>query len=117
MRKKKFSILFISTLVIPFYVRAASTLNTLMADATTFVVSVSKTGALVCFVAFFFGLAKFIYNEGNAAQKEKSKAIMTWGILGVFVLVTIWGIIGFIQSSVGNTAGPGTITITKPVLP
>jgi len=115
--KKKFSIPFISALVAPYFVRAASTLNTLMADATTFITSISKTGSLACVVIFFYGLAKFIYNEGDAAKKEKSKAIMTWGVVGVFVLVTIWGIIGFIQLSVGNTSGPGTITIDKPVLP
>jgi len=66
-------------------------------------------------VYFFYGLAKYILNSGDEDKRKEGKDIMIWGILAMFVIVTIWGIIGFIQATVGNTTGPtGTLDITIP---
>jgi len=56
-------------------------------------------------VYFFYGLAKYILNSGDEDKRKEGKDIMIWGILAMFVIVTIWGIIGFIQATVGNTGG------------
>jgi hypothetical protein len=39
---------------------------------------------------------------------------MIGGILALFVMVTIWGIVGFMQNSIGNTYGPANINVTLP---
>lgn len=49
-------------------------------------------------LAFFWGLAKFIFNvSGDEKSVEEGKRIMIWGIIALFVMVSVWGIIRFAQ--------------------
>jgi len=77
----------------------------------TLLVPIVSTLAIVF---FFYGLAKYVLNSGDEEKKEEGKNIMIWGVLAMFVLVTIWGIVGFLQKTVGNTQGPNNINIDLP---
>ncbi len=58
---------------------------------------------------FFWGLARFILSSGE--EKEKSKGIMIWGIVALFIMSSVWGITAYIGSALGvgeNVAGPNT---------
>ena len=49
-------------------------------------------------LAFFWGLAKFIFNvSGDEKSVEEGKRIMIWGVIALFVMVSVWGIIRFVQ--------------------
>lgn len=50
---------------------------------------------------FFWGLAKFIRSAGSEDAREEGKQIMFWGIIAFFVIITIWGIVEFIQRELG----------------
>ena len=52
-------------------------------------------------VIFFWGLAKFILNAGDEKTHEDGKRLMFWGIIALFVMASIWGIIAFLQSDLG----------------
>lgn len=62
-------------------------------------------------LAFFWGLAKFIYNtgKGDTAAVETGRSLMVWGIIALFVIVSIWGIIAFIgrELNINNTISGG----------
>ena len=58
-------------------------------------------------LVFFWGLAKFILNAGNESGREEGKEVMKWGIVALFVMVSIWGIIFFITNDVLGLATPG----------
>jgi hypothetical protein len=73
-----------------------------------------KICGVLAFVAFFYGLALFLFSKEDDKMMEKGKNIMAWGILALFILVTIWGIIGFIQNTIGNTEGPQGVQINVP---
>ncbi len=51
---------------------------------------------------FFWGIAKYIWSSGSG--KEEGKQIMVWGVIAVFVMSTIWGIVAFISDSFGIDA-------------
>ena len=56
---------------------------------------------------FFWGVAKYIWSAGDA--KEEGKKIMVWGVIALFVMSSIWGIIGFLKTDIGgldNTTMP-----------
>ena len=65
--------------------------------------------SLIVVLAFFWGLIRFIFAAGDKESSAAAKSIMIRGILGMFVLVSIWGIIGFIQQSTGTNIDPTTI--------
>ncbi len=56
-------------------------------------------GALALLV-FFWGLFKFILTT-SATGKADGRKFMTWGIVALFVMVSVWGIVGFMQSELG----------------
>ena len=49
----------------------------------------------LCLLYFFWGVAKYIKSAGT--DKEEGKSIMVWGVVGLFVAASIWGIIFFIR--------------------
>ena len=50
---------------------------------------------------FFWGLARYLL--GGAEDKEKAKNIMIWGVVALFVMAAVWGLVRFLQSSLGIT--------------
>ncbi|OHA93375.1 MAG: hypothetical protein A3D37_02125 [Candidatus Zambryskibacteria bacterium RIFCSPHIGHO2_02_FULL_38_22] len=48
---------------------------------------------------FFWGVAKYIWSAGDA--KEEGKKIMVWGVIALFVMSSIWGIITVLKSDLG----------------
>ena len=63
----------------------------------------------------------FIWNvfqfavAGNEEDKAKAKTQMIWGLVGIFVMVSVWGLIGILSSTfnlgTGMSSGP-----TVPIL-
>ena len=52
---------------------------------------------------FFFGLAKFILNTsgGNEEGKKEGKRHMLWGIIGIFIMVSVYGILKILTNTFG----------------
>jgi hypothetical protein len=69
-------------------------------------------GALA-FLGFVFGVGRFIKSSGNESELKKSKSIIVWGIVGLFIMFAIWGIISFLRSEFGfgNDVGIPQITL------
>lgn len=62
---------------------------------------------LVAVVVFFWGVVKFISNANDAAERQKGKTLMVWGIISFVVLVSIWGFVALIlQDTFGIFAAP-----------
>ncbi len=57
-------------------------------------------------LVFFWGLAKFIKNSGDAKNHEDGKNLMIWGVLGFFIMFAVWGLIRFGQASLGFDSKP-----------
>ena len=49
-------------------------------------------------LAFFWGLLKFIFKIGGDEKAEESgKVIMKWGLIAMFVMLSVMGIINFFE--------------------
>lgn len=67
-------------------------------------------------VAFFWGLVKYIYSAG--AGKDEGKMIMVWGVVALFVMVSVWGLVKVISNTIFGTDGqPGAAPNVNNVLP
>jgi TRAP-type C4-dicarboxylate transport system permease small subunit len=44
---------------------------------------------------FFWGMVKYIKSAGT--EKDEGKKIMIWGIIALFVMSSVWGLVTFIQ--------------------
>ena len=59
---------------------------------------------------FFLGLAQFIMASGDPEKASEGKSKMIWGIIALFVMATVFGLISFIQGELGIDA-EDTITV------
>ncbi|MDP2598813.1 MAG: hypothetical protein Q8P49_03220 [Candidatus Liptonbacteria bacterium] len=60
----------------------------------------------VAVLLFLWGLVKFIANIGDETARAAGKSLMVWGMIALFVMVSFWGIIGYVQESLGLTGAP-----------
>lgn len=59
-------------------------------------------------LAFFYGLAKLIW--GGPEAVAEGKTLMIWGVVALFVMVSVWGLVRFIGDAFGVEQG-GTIEV------
>ncbi len=60
----------------------------------------SILGALALLV-FFWGLVKYIVKADDEKAKESGKNIMIWGVIALFVMFSVFGLVRFLQGSFG----------------
>ena len=60
---------------------------------------------------FLWGLANFILAGDDKEKIEKGKSTMLWGIIALFVMVSVWGIVRFIQDTlkIEDLSAPGNV--------
>lgn len=46
---------------------------------------------------------------GDEEKKEAAKKGMVWGIVGIFVMVSIWGLVAILQATFGTSGVTGNI--------
>lgn len=75
--------------------------STLLGSIKTIVTSTLVPLAFTLALLFFFwGIAKYIWSVGGDA-KDEGKKIMTWGVVAMFVMASIWGIVTFLGGVFG----------------
>ncbi len=52
-------------------------------------------------LVFLWGIAQFVLNSDSPTGIADGKQKMFWGVVGLFVIFSIWGILMFLGSSVG----------------
>ena len=50
-------------------------------------------------VIFLWGVFKFIKSAGDEKNKQGGKELMFWGIIGIFVIVSLWGLVAIFQGT------------------
>jgi len=56
---------------------------------------------VVALLVFFWGLVEFIYKAGSDDGREVGKRHIIYGIIGMFVMVSVYGIIRLILNTFG----------------
>lgn len=64
-------------------------------------------------LVFLWGLARFIMYANNEDKKKEGKTIMVWGIVALFVMVSISGIIRILDNTFFDGGGGGSLTPTQ----
>ena len=64
-------------------------------------------------VVFIYGVLILMFSEGGE-KKEEGKQFMLWGIIGIFVMVSVWGLVSVLSSSFQLDNRPPVIKIEPP---
>jgi len=90
----------------PMLVMAQTTAFSLLAVVSNILKILPKMLIAAGFVYFIWGVIKYVIAD-DADDKEKARSVVTRGILGLFIILSIWGLIGIIGSTFGIGAGGG----------
>jgi uncharacterized membrane protein HdeD (DUF308 family) len=67
---------------------------------------------ILALLFFFWGIAKYIWSVGT--DKDEGKKMMIWGVVALFVMSSVWGIISYLQDEfIISKTTEGTIPTIK----
>jgi hypothetical protein len=115
---KKFFVLITPVLfLVPFVAHAQDLtwFRKIVTDAQGIVTMLVPLFIGLALVAFLYGLARYIFAAGDPEAKASGRGVMIAGIIGLFVAVSIWGIITLVQEIAGVDDDKSTITV--PIAP
>ncbi len=67
-------------------------------DLLNLLVPILITAALLYFI---WGFAKYIGSHGEKVEVEKGRDMMIWGVLSMFAIVAIWGLVAIVGRTFG----------------
>ncbi len=94
--------------VLAFPFLAAAQVNSVQ-DAGAFIIGLINNVAVpvvfaLAFIVFIWGVFQvFIIGANDEAAKEKGRALMLYGLIGFFVMVSVWGLVHILTGSVSLT--------------
>ncbi len=54
-------------------------------------------------LGFFYGLVKYIFGADH--DKEQAKKTMIWGVVALFVMASVWGLVNWLQGNLDIDSG------------
>lgn len=120
--RKKASLFFLLMLVVGIFPSPSSALTCVAGNT-----NLNNFSDIVCFVldyvnqivlilvagsllVFVWGIAKFILSAGDEKKVAEGKTLMFWGVVALFVMVSVWGIIQLFYSDLfGGSIGVPTL--------
>lgn len=70
----------------------------------------------LAFIVFLWGAFQtFIVGANSDDAKEKGKNLMLWGLVGFFVMVSIWGLVNILTGTFDLNNSAPTQPITPPI--
>ncbi len=101
MKKGKFLVLgLVGLITAPSVAYGISSLNDLVNFVTdSILMSVIKLIGALALLFFLWGVMKFIRDADNAAKREEGRQFIIWGIIGLFVMVSVFGLVRILENT------------------
>ena len=84
---------------LPSIALAASTLNDIETAALNLLNAVVPMLIAVAVVFFLWSVLKYINSGDNAEVRAQARALMIYGVIAIFVMVSIWGFVGLLRDT------------------
>ncbi len=68
-------------------------------------------------IYFFLGLAKYISGAGDEEKQKEARGMMIWGVIILFVMAAVWGLVGVVGRSFGIQTGGQAPRVDIPTVP
>lgn len=50
-------------------------------------------------VGFIWGVIQYFINAENEEKRKKGKTYMIWGLVALFVMISMWGLVGILTNT------------------
>ena len=102
---KKLALILIGVLASVPVIASAQTVVTIVGTIGALIVTVTPVIVALALLYFFWGLAKYILAAGDETAQGEGKRIMIWGIIALFVIVSVWGLVQVLNTTFGINQG------------
>ncbi|OGG93966.1 hypothetical protein A2609_02380 [Candidatus Kaiserbacteria bacterium RIFOXYD1_FULL_47_14] len=105
----------LAALALPLVSFAATTIGNVF-DAGSFIIGIINNLVVpilfaVAFIVFVYGAFEtFIVGATSDEVKTKGKNLMLWGLIGFFVMASVWGLVNVLTGTIGFSS----TSITRP---
>lgn len=56
-------------------------------------------------LVFLYGLMRYMFKgQGSDTARVEGRKLMLWGIIGIFVMTSMWGLVAILANFVGHTS-------------
>jgi uncharacterized membrane protein len=76
-------------------------ISTILSKITSFVTLLTIALFALGVVVFVYGLFTYLLNISDKTKREQSKQYIVYGILGLFIMLTVWGFVTMFSSALG----------------
>lgn len=56
---------------------------------------------IVALVVFLWGIFQFVLHNDDETERERGKRSIVWGLVGMFIMFAVWGIVRLILGTLG----------------
>ena len=85
--------------------QALGNINNLVVSAGNILRSVIPILFVLALIVFFWGLIRFLTKADDEEAKANGRRLMVWGIIALFVMASVWGLVSFLGDAVGIDQG------------
>lgn len=86
--------------VVPTSFAYAITVKTVIDEITKIIGYTIPVLCGLALVYFLYGMAMYVSVSGEESKKEEGRMRMLWGIIALFVIVSVWGLVTLLQDTV-----------------
>ncbi|HEY9583042.1 MAG TPA: hypothetical protein VJK09_01885 [Candidatus Paceibacterota bacterium] len=79
----------------------ATTFSGLVSNIITQMQPIGAVLVGLALVYFIWGVAQVVLNAGDETKLEEGKKTMLWGVIALFVMVSLWGLATALSGSFG----------------
>jgi len=73
--------------------------NSLLAKITVQIINpLIGLSITIALIVFIWGVIEFIAGSDNPEKRDQGKSHMVWGIIGLFIMVSVFGLMGIITN-------------------
>ena len=69
-------------------------LNNFIGAITAFIISLTL-------IVFLWGIFKLVISNKDSKEREQAKGFIVWGLVALFVMVSVWGLVNLLTDSFG----------------
>ncbi len=97
-------------LLTPAMALAATNLQNVLRTFGDLINTATPIVVALALLAFFWGLAMYIWGDkGEEGAGGNGRNLMIWGIIGLFVMVSVWGLVNVLATTFSIDQGSGPL--------
>lgn len=96
---KKIAVLGLSISALAPSVALAATVDSVLDKTGNLIGTATPIIVALALLYFFWGLARYILNSGDEEKKAEGRNIMIWGIIALFVMISVWGLVNILANT------------------